>query len=82
MSDLISNLALEIRDFIKFKNSLGIEYKTGLYYLKQLDKYNYEHGNYDDFKKDITENLAMQHANKSTTGDRSWISPKIGRAHV
>ncbi|MBX4266305.1 hypothetical protein [Clostridium estertheticum] len=51
MSDLISNLTLKIRDFIKFKNSLGIEYKTGLYYLKQLDKYNYEHGNYDDLKK-------------------------------
>lgn len=75
MSNLISNLALKIRDFIKFKNSLGIQYKTGLYYLKQLDKYNYEHGNYDDLKKDITENWAMQHANKSTTGDRSWISP-------
>lgn len=28
-----------------------------------------------NLRKDITENWSMQHANKSNTGDRSWISP-------
>lgn len=75
MNNFISNLAPQIEDFIKFKRSLGIQYKTGYYYLKQLDRYNYEHGNYSELRKDITESWAMLHACKSTTGDRSWISP-------
>ena len=51
MNDFISNLAPDIEDFIKFKRSLGIQYKTSSYYLKQLDRYNHEHGNYSELRK-------------------------------
>jgi len=75
MNNFISNLAPKIEEFIEFKNSLGIKYETSSCYLKKLDRYNYEHGNYYELRKDITENWALQHANNSTTRDRSWISP-------
>jgi integrase len=75
MSKFISNLANSLLDFLSFKNALGIEYKTGQVYLRQLDVFNYEHGNYSSLTKKIAEEWANQHANKSTTRDRSWISP-------
>ncbi|HZK60731.1 MAG TPA: tyrosine-type recombinase/integrase [Anaerovoracaceae bacterium] len=75
MSIFISNLAPSLLDFLSFKNALGIEYKTGQVYLRQLDLYNYEHGNHNNLTKEIAEEWANQHANKSTTQDRSWISP-------
>jgi len=75
MNGFISNLAPKIEDFIEFKNALGIQYKTASYYLKQLDIYNYEHGNYGDLRKDVTEGWAMLHAGKSTSCNRSWIPP-------
>lgn len=75
MSIFISNLAPSLLDFLSFKNALGIEYKTGQVYLRQLDIFNYEHGNHNSLTKEIAEEWANQHANKSTTQDRSWISP-------
>jgi len=75
MSDFVSNLAPKLNDFIKFKNSLGIQYASSRYYLKQLDKYNLEHGNYDVLRKDITEGWANQHSSKTISRDRSWIPP-------
>jgi len=75
MRDLISKLAPKINDFIKFKNSLGIKYTSGRYYLQQLDKYNLEHGNYEILRKDITEGWVKLQCSKTTSPDRSWISP-------
>lgn len=75
MNKYISNLAPLITDFIEFKNSLDIEYKTGAYYLKQLDLYNYEHKNLSILDRKTTEEWAGLHSEKSVTGDRSWISP-------
>ena len=75
MSVFISNLAPSLLDFLSFKNALGIEYKCGQFYLRQLDIFNYEHGNYTDLTKELAEGWANQQANKSTTPDRSWISP-------
>lgn len=75
MSLFISNLAPSLLDFLSFKNALGIEYKTGQFHLKQLDIFNYEHGNHSSPTKEMTEKWANQYANKSTTQDRSWVSP-------
>lgn len=74
MSIFISNLAPSLLDFLSFKNALGIEYKTGQFYLRQLDIFNYEHGNHNILTKEMVEGWANQQANKSTTQDRSWIS--------
>ncbi|MGV8146603.1 MAG: tyrosine-type recombinase/integrase [Alkaliphilus sp.] len=75
MSMFISNLSPSLLDFLSFKNALGIEYKTGQLYLRQLDIFNYEHGNHNILTKEMVEGWANQKANKSTTQDRSWISP-------
>jgi integrase/recombinase XerD len=71
----ISNIAQSLADFLSFKNALGIEYKTSQVYLRQLDIYNYGHGNFSTLTKEVAEGWAMQHANKSTSRDRSWIPP-------
>ena len=71
----ISNIAQSLADFLSFKNALGIEYKTSQVYLRQLDIYNYGHGNFGTLTKEVAEGWAMQHANKSTSQDRSWIPP-------
>lgn len=75
MREYISNLAPSINDFIEFKNALGIKYETASYYLMQLDKYNYAHKNVAVPDKETVEGWALKHAEKSVTGDRSWISP-------
>lgn len=75
MNIYISNLASMIENFIKFKNALGVQYKSSVYYLKQLDRYNYSHGNASILTKEVTEGWALQHADKTTSGDRSWVSP-------
>lgn len=75
MNNYISNLAPLISDFISFKNALGIKYKTGSYYLKQLDLYNYEHQNLKVLDRDTVEGWILKHAEKSLSRDRSWISP-------
>jgi len=75
MNRYISNLAPEIIAFIEFKHALGIKYKSGACYLKQLDRYNFEHGNSDSLKREVAEGWVLQHAAKSMAGDRSWISP-------
>lgn len=75
MSIFVSNLSSNLDEFVALKNSLGIEYKTGKFYLRKLDNYNLEHGNSMTLTKEIAEGWAIQHANKSTTNDRSWIPP-------
>ena len=74
MNEYVSNLEPLIIDFLEFKNALGIQYHTGSYYLKQLDIYNCEHKNVFIPDCDTVEGWALAHAEKSTTGDRSWIS--------
>ena len=74
MSKFVSNLTPSLLDFISFKNALGIEYKTGQFYLRQLDSFNYEHGNYNSLTKEIVEGWINQKTNKSTSQGRSWIS--------
>ena len=75
MTKFVSNLAPLLKDFVALKNSLGIEYKTATCYLGQLDDYNLTHGNASTLTKEVAEGWALQHADKSTTNDRSWISP-------
>jgi integrase len=75
MNNYISNLGPKIENFIKFKNSLGIEYKTSSFYLKQLDIYNMNHGNKNSLTKKIIEGWALEHDAKSITCNRSWIPP-------
>lgn len=75
MNLYISRFKPLIEDFVRFKNALGIQYKTSSYYLKQLDFYNYEHKNLSIPDRETVEGWAINHAQKSTTGDRSWISP-------
>jgi len=75
MMEYISKLATDIEGFIDFKNALGIKYKTSSYYLKELDRYNYSHGNYSTLTKEIAEGWATQQTEKSTSQNRSWIPP-------
>jgi len=75
MREYISNLAPSIKEFIEFKNAIGIKYETGSYYLMQLDLYNFAHKNVTVPDKDTVDGWARMHAEKSITRDRSWISP-------
>jgi integrase len=75
MNDYISKLGPKIENFLKFKNSLGIEYKASSFYLKQLDKYNMSHGNKNILTKEICEGWALEHDAYSITCNRSWIPP-------
>lgn len=75
MSIFISNLAEKLEEFILFKNSLGIEYKTCKVHLRHLDAHNYEHGNFSTLTKEIAETWVMYRTGKSTSRDRSYIPP-------
>lgn len=46
MSLFISALGPSLEAFLKFKNSIGIQYTASVqWYLKSLDRYNFKHGN-------------------------------------
>lgn len=75
MNEYVSNFAPLIIEFLEFKNSLGFQYNTGTYYLKQLDIYNFNHKNIRIPDRDTVEGWALMHAEKSISRDRSWISP-------
>ena len=75
MSTFISNLADKLDDFIAYKNALGISYNTSRVYLRELDKYNFEHGNHASLTKEMTEGWAVWHTGKTESQDRSWIPP-------
>lgn len=75
MNTYISKLAIMLENFIKYKNALGIKYESSIYYLKQLDKYNYSHGNASTLTKEIAEGWALQCAAKTISECRSWVSP-------
>jgi integrase len=71
----ISALAPYLYDFLELKNSLGIKYETGSYYLGKLDSYNYANGNDAILNREIVENWAAKLELASSSRDRSWISP-------
>lgn len=75
MQEYISCLAPLLTEFVAFKNSLGIEYKTAGHYLKKLDIYNYEHKNVAIPDKELVEGWAAETAARSVSRDRSWIPP-------
>ena len=75
MNQFISNLGPAMEKFLDFKHALGIKYRSGEVYLRELDRYNLNHGNYTTLIKTVTEGWALEHAAKSTTEDRSWVSP-------
>lgn len=70
----MSALAPKIKAFIEFKNSLGVEYKTGSRYLLQLDEYNYNNGNSSSLDKEIVEAWIIKHELKCQSQSRSWVS--------
>ena len=75
MRDFVSNLARKLEDFLDYKHALGIKYHSARFYLLELDSYNLEHGNLSTLTKEMTENWAIWHAEKTESQDRSWIPP-------
>ncbi len=75
MNSFVSRLGEAMTDFLDYKHALGIKYITAETYLHELDRYNYSHGNYDTLIKEIVDGWALEHSDKSTTGNRSWLSP-------
>lgn len=75
MREFTSNLAPKLKDFLSYKNALGIKYETSRVYLLQLDRYNLEHGNNSSLTKEVTEGWVIQHTEKSETRDRSFLPP-------
>ena len=55
MREFTSNLAPKLKDFLSYKNALGIKYETSRVYLLQLDRYNLEHGNNSSLTKEVAE---------------------------
>ena len=75
MITYISNLSGKIEAFLDFKHSLGIQYHAPRSHLKSLDRYNYEHENVDNLSRELVERWAEEYAARSTSRDRSWLSP-------
>jgi len=75
MNQFVSNLGPAMQKFLEFKHALGIKYKSGEVYLHELDRYNLIHGNHVNLIKSVADGWALEHAAKSTTEDRSWVSP-------
>ncbi len=75
MKPFYSKLSTVIEDFLAYKHALGIKYQSAEVYLHELDQYNFSHGNHGTLIKAVVDGWACEHAAKSTTSDRSWISP-------
>lgn len=75
MNVFISELGPSITDFLDHKHALGIKYATAARYLNELDRYNANHGNHNTLVKRVVEGWILEHSEKTTSGDRSWISP-------
>ena len=71
----ISNLGTSLTDFLEYKRALGIKYTTAERYLCKLDAYNYAHGNEHTLVKTIVDGWVIEHAEKVSTPDKSWLSP-------
>lgn len=75
MKAFVSKLGPAMERFLEFKHALGIKYQSCEVHLRELDRYNLNHGNFDILTKEVAEGWALEHAGKSTTQDRSWIPP-------
>ena len=75
MNVFISKLGPSIADFLDYKHALGLKYTSASVYLRGLDRYNAAHGDHHTLVKEVVDGWAFEHAGRSTTGDRSWISP-------
>ena len=70
-----SNFSNLIIDFIDFKNSLGIQYKSARTHLKSLDIYNLNHENVSIPDKSTVEGWLNERSERANSFDRSWIPP-------
>ena len=75
MSRFISGLSDKLDDFMAYKNALGIKYGTSTVYLREFDRYNFDHGNYTTLTKEVAEGWVLWHSGKTESQDRSWIPP-------
>ena len=75
MTAFVSRLGPAMSDFLDYKHALGNKYASASVYLRELDRYNATHGDHRTLIKEVVDGWALEHAGKSTTGDRSWVSP-------
>ena len=75
MTAFVSRLGPAMSDFLDYKHALGNKYASASVYLRELDRYNAAHGDHRTLIKEVVDGWALEHAGKSTTGDRSWVSP-------
>ena len=75
MTTFVSRLGPSMSDFLDYKHALGIKYTSASVYLRELDRYNAAHGDHHTLIKEVVDGWALEHAEKSTTSDRSWVSP-------
>ena len=75
MNTFVSRLGPAMTDFLDYKHALGIKYTSASVYLRELDRYNASHGDHSTLVKEVVDGWSIEHAGKSTTGDRSWVSP-------
>ena len=75
MNAFISKLGPAMSEFLDYKRALGIKYAAAATYLSELDRYNAAHGDHHTLVKEVVDGWALEHAQKSTTADRSWVSP-------
>ena len=75
MNAFISKLGPAMSEFLDYKHALGIKYAAAATYLSELDRYNAAHGDHHTLVKEVVDGWALEHAQKSTTADRSWVSP-------
>ena len=76
MSLFISALVPSLEAFIKFKHSIGIQYSASVqWYLKSLDRYNFEHGNSPVLCKSLVVGWSIERSEHSNSKRGYWISP-------
>ena len=75
MTAFVSRLGPAMSDFLDYKHALGNKYASASVYLRELDRYNAAHGDHRTLIKEVVDGWALEHTGKSTTGDRSWVSP-------
>ena len=76
MSLFISALGPSLETFLKFKNSIGIQYNTSAQWcLKSLDRYNFKHGNNTVLCKSLVVGWSIERSEHSNSKCGPWISP-------
>ena len=76
MSLFISALGPSLETFLKFKNSVGIQYNASAQWcLKSLDQYNFKHGNSTVLCKSLVVGWSIERSEHSNSKCGPWISP-------